>query len=87
VTCGINNPTLLQSHFEAGSVTWDVTVGAAAKGSNNTIDANNPVTFTKALTKEPKYTYGIMRTDGSAAVSTAGEDGEGQAWEVAASGC
>lgn len=75
MTCGVNNPTLLQSHFEAGSVAWDVTVGAAAKGGNATIDGNYPVTFTKALMQEPKYNFGIMRTGGSAAVPTAGEAG------------
>jgi hypothetical protein len=78
VTCSINNPTLLQNHFDASSVSWDVTVGAAAKGSNSTINADYTATYTKALTQVRQYQLGIKRMDlngdsGTAAVTTAGK--------------
>lgn len=77
MTCSINNPTLDQSHFEAGSISWGVTVGAAAKGSNNTVNGDYSATFDKALTQERKYQLGIKRVDlnddgGTAAVITTG---------------
>jgi hypothetical protein len=92
VTCGINNPTLLQSQFEAGLVSWGVTVGAAAKGSNSTVSGDYSTTFDKVLTQVRQYQLGIKRVElnsdgGTAAVITTGglwsSSGSGQpSWQV-----
>jgi hypothetical protein len=79
ITCDVTSPVLLQSHFEASSVTWDVTVDAVAKGGNTSIDGPHTASLSKSLSKEYKYQLGIKRVPlnssdaGTAGVTTAGE--------------
>lgn len=73
ITCSIGNPTLDQTHFEAGFVAWEATVGAVAKGANTSANADYTVTFNKTLTQERKYQLGIKRVGSTGAVTAAGE--------------
>lgn len=73
VVCSVNNPTLTQAHFEAGSVAWNVTVDAVAKGGNHTADGTYTAEFVKTLTQVRKYQLGIQRVEPNNAVTSAGE--------------
>ena len=78
ITCDITNPTLQQSDIEAGTVSWNVTVGdVQAKGHNTSVDGAYTVTLTKALPQVRKYQLGIKRVpvaaEALASVVTAGE--------------
>lgn len=74
ITCSVGNPTLDQTHFEAGFVAWEVTVGVVAKGANTSANGGGyTVTFNKTLTQERKYQLGIKRMGSTGAMTAAGE--------------